>query len=438
MVSGETKIPLQEFLKALTSNGVPASKAMAAAGKMYKQYNTSATLSFLTDLDLRSVGISEKEDRKLILAALKKAGYKSNLTAGPRRPSKSNAAEGSASAANTNASSSNPEKRKRDNDLNEFLPDRQVDEGETYGDLDFGEILDEEVLMPKFTVSNRAPIMAAWSFVVAERLGFQREEALSIATVYTEMNAISKGVSLGIYDKSKENGVESSKSGTQPYVDLMGRRYVPCAMNGPPFTAIHNYEYCSNMLSRVVFSYGLIQPTRIPLYQTSSGQWRALSSGSPVSPTAAFSYVKRSLQQNAPYIVGALRLLAQSYPPQMLNERGFSLYADFRPDVDGWGKRGEVRCKTILSLRRPNTPGSSASTDAVDKSVDSLVKVEQPVDDKIGSTASAVLSPPPADKDSPDRKKAPLIAVGDEDEDEYDAVLDADNILEGVDLEQLP
>lgn len=34
--------------------------------------------------------------------------------------------------------------------------------------------------MSKFTVVNRAPIMTAWSFVVAERMGFQREEALSI------------------------------------------------------------------------------------------------------------------------------------------------------------------------------------------------------------------------------------------------------------------
>lgn len=34
--------------------------------------------------------------------------------------------------------------------------------------------------MKKFTVVNRAPIMMAWAFVVAERLGFQREEALSI------------------------------------------------------------------------------------------------------------------------------------------------------------------------------------------------------------------------------------------------------------------
>ena len=38
------------------------------------------------------------------------------------------------------------------------------------------------------------------------------------------MNAISKGVSIGLYDEAKKKGVEASKGGSQPYVDLMGRR----------------------------------------------------------------------------------------------------------------------------------------------------------------------------------------------------------------------
>ena len=88
--------------------------------------------------------------------------------------------------------------------------------------------------------------MTAWATVVAERMGFEREEALSIgvfltgtdclphrviishfpASVYTEMNAISKGISLGIYEASKNRGLEATKSGSQPYVDIMGRRLV--------------------------------------------------------------------------------------------------------------------------------------------------------------------------------------------------------------------
>ena len=55
------------------------------------------------------------------------------------------------------------------------------------------------------------------------------------ASVYTEMNAISKGVAIGMYDESKKDGVEASKGGSQPYVDLMGRRYVApirCRLSG--------------------------------------------------------------------------------------------------------------------------------------------------------------------------------------------------------------
>ena len=44
------------------------------------------------------------------------------------------------------------------------------------------------------------------------------------ASVYTEMNAVSKGISLGLYDKKKEQGLEASTNGAQPYVELIGRR----------------------------------------------------------------------------------------------------------------------------------------------------------------------------------------------------------------------
>lgn len=45
--------------------------------------------------------------------------------------------------------------------------------------------------MTKYTVVNRAPLMTAWAMIVAERIGFQREEALSIgrSTDYTSYSA---------------------------------------------------------------------------------------------------------------------------------------------------------------------------------------------------------------------------------------------------------
>lgn len=41
--------------------------------------------------------------------------------------------------------------------------------------------------MLKSTIVNRAPVMMAWACVVAERLGFSREEALSIGIYLTSL-----------------------------------------------------------------------------------------------------------------------------------------------------------------------------------------------------------------------------------------------------------
>jgi hypothetical protein len=38
------------------------------------------------------------------------------------------------------------------------------------------------------------------------------------------MNAVSKGVSLGIYKSNEERGREARVEGSQPYVELIGRR----------------------------------------------------------------------------------------------------------------------------------------------------------------------------------------------------------------------
>jgi len=42
------------------------------------------------------------------------------------------------------------------------------------------------------------------------------------ASVYTEMNASSKGVALGIFNKDKDTDYDAGSS--QPYVELMGRK----------------------------------------------------------------------------------------------------------------------------------------------------------------------------------------------------------------------
>lgn len=86
------------------------------------------------------------------------------------------------------------------------------------------------------------------------------------------------------------------------------------------------------------------------------GAWRGLSSGSIVSPSTAFSYLQRSLRQQLGAVIGALRLLAESFEPKELNEKGYGLYCEFRPEseggVKGWGQKADMRLETILGLRK--------------------------------------------------------------------------------------
>ncbi|KAI0053579.1 hypothetical protein FA95DRAFT_1552062 [Auriscalpium vulgare] len=385
------KLSLQAFLQLLTSRGLAISRAMAVAGKIYKDFNTSARLGELTDTQLSSLGVADKDDRKLVLSAVVASGYREGaVTAAKEKEAKkrkltakskglheeSQEAEGSSRAKRVGRvpqPRTVQKKRKRDDTKNEFLPEKPAEEGAELRSLDFDEILDEDVLKHKLVIVNRAPIMMAWSFVVAEKLGFQREEALSIASVYTEMNAISKGVSLGIYDKNKGKDIEASPTGAQPYVDLMGRR--------------------------------------IPLYQTADGAWRALSASKPAPPGAAYAYISRALKHTAPAVLGALRLLADSYTDgQQLNRAGWTLYADFRPEVEGWGKRGSVRCETILGLRRKGHAVETTAEDSAD-----VVKYEE--------NHSAEDNPPDGKKQKLDR--------------EDDGIMDEDALFEDFTAEDL-
>lgn len=141
-------------------------------------------------------------------------------------------------------------------------------------------------------------------------------------------------------------------------------------------------------------------------------QWRALLDSNPVPPSTAYTYIMNSLRQTAPFVMGAMHLLALSYEPRELNSKGFALYADFRPDIPdgakGWGKRGEVKCQTILRLMKKGTSANSTSTNP--KSED-LVKTE----------------------DGPDTKKPRLLTL-----EEYEAALDADPGFDDIDFENIP
>jgi hypothetical protein len=85
-------------------------------------------------------------------------------------------------ASNTTSSGPTSSQKRKRSAVDDELPDRPPEEVESakYGNFDFKEVLDEDLLKRKSSVINRAPVITAWAVIVAERLGFEREEALSI------------------------------------------------------------------------------------------------------------------------------------------------------------------------------------------------------------------------------------------------------------------
>jgi hypothetical protein len=51
---------------------------------------------------------------------------------------------------------------------------------------------------------NRAPVLTLWATVVAERLGFDQDTALTLGQAVAGLSAYAKGVSLGIIEPFPE------------------------------------------------------------------------------------------------------------------------------------------------------------------------------------------------------------------------------------------
>lgn len=160
---------------------------------------------------------------------------------------------------------------------------------------------------------NRAPVLALWAAVVAERLGFSRDEALSLGKAVTGLNAQAKGQHLGIYKKHEIP--RERREGRADSVELFGRE--------------------------------------IPVTRTPEGV-RALAKGEPVSAKSAQAYLEAKFGECLPMVRAAMEELARSMKPDVLAARAFALYAQFRPQipdgVKGWGAKGKLDCAAIRSL----------------------------------------------------------------------------------------
>lgn len=166
---------------------------------------------------------------------------------------------------------------------------------------------------------NRAPVLTLWAAVVAERLGYEEETALTLGKAVAGLNAQSKGRKLGIYEekseeeKKKEKG--KKKEAPVEFVEILGRG--------------------------------------VPAMKTPDGI-RAAIDGKPVYAESVETYLKQKFGDDFEEARAAMQKLAKAYTPKQLESKAYDLYEKFRPEIPegkkGWGAKGELDLDYIRSL----------------------------------------------------------------------------------------
>lgn len=164
---------------------------------------------------------------------------------------------------------------------------------------------------------NRAPVLTLWAAVVAERLGFDRKEALSLGKAVAGLTAQSKGRRLGIFTPSPEavRKAREQKRGKELWVDILGRH--------------------------------------VPAINTPEGV-RAVNKAKPVEPASVERYLEGKFGEALPAARTAMIAVANAFKPKQLAGEAFRLYEEFRPGipegVSGWGAKGELDLKRLREL----------------------------------------------------------------------------------------
>jgi hypothetical protein len=165
---------------------------------------------------------------------------------------------------------------------------------------------------------NRAPVLTLWAAVVAQRVGFDWDEALTLGRAVAGLNAYAKGVSLGLFtpaSKSVKEQKKKLKADETFHVELLHRA--------------------------------------VPVIKTPDGL-RAASKSNPIKPESVTRYLESAFGDALDDVKGAMERLAHSMPPGRLTGEGFRLYEKFRPQVPagvgGWGAKGVLDVKQIIAL----------------------------------------------------------------------------------------
>jgi hypothetical protein len=169
---------------------------------------------------------------------------------------------------------------------------------------------------------NRAPVLTLWGIVVAERLGYNHDEALTFGKALAGLNAQSKGRSLGIYSPAEaeleaeiRKRTKEREVGKTLMVEVVGRM--------------------------------------IPAIQTEHGL-RAKIKDKEITPESVERYLEKKFGTELIDVRQALETLAQAYSVQELKQHAYRLYEQFRPGIpegrSGWGAAGELNLERIRKL----------------------------------------------------------------------------------------
>jgi hypothetical protein len=166
---------------------------------------------------------------------------------------------------------------------------------------------------------NRAPVLTLWAAIVAERLGYDKETALTLGKAVAGLNAQSKGRRLGIYEEKpeeeKEKEAKKQKQVKVEFIELLGRG--------------------------------------IPAVKTSKGL-RAAVKGEEIAPRSVETYLEQKFGDDLEDTRSAMEKLAKAFTPKQLESKAYDLYEKFRPEIPegkkGWGVKGELDLEYIRSL----------------------------------------------------------------------------------------
>lgn len=166
---------------------------------------------------------------------------------------------------------------------------------------------------------NRAAVLTLWASVVAERLGFDRSEALTLGRAVAGLNAYSKGKALGLFEPTPEDVREKRRAAREAAgafaVDLLGRA--------------------------------------VPAIATEDGI-RALSKEKPMDPATVERYLAKKFGDALDDARAAMVSLAKAHRPDALAQEAYALYEAFRPAVpsgrSGWGRSGRLSLDRIRAM----------------------------------------------------------------------------------------